>query len=61
MSKSTTQNMTVGSPIKLIARFFVPLLFGMLFQQFYNMMDTMIVGRFLGKKCVSSGWWNRFH
>lgn len=54
MSKSTTQNMTVGSPIKLIARFFVPLLFGMLFQQFYNMMDTMIVGRFLGKNALAA-------
>ncbi|WP_310602054.1 MATE family efflux transporter [Anaerosporobacter sp.] len=54
MSKSATQNMTVGSPIKLIARFFVPLLFGMLFQQFYNMMDTMIVGQFLGAKALAS-------
>lgn len=54
MSNSTTQNMTVGSPFKLIVRFFVPLLFGMLFQQFYNMMDTMIVGRFLGPKALAA-------
>ncbi len=53
MQASTTKNMTVGSPIKLILRFFMPLLLGMLFQQFYNMMDTMIVGRFLGAKALA--------
>ena len=40
--------MTNGSPMKLILGFSVPLLFGFLFQQFYNLMDTLIVGRFLG-------------
>lgn len=49
-----TKNMTVGSPMKLIIGFLVPLLLGMLFQQFYNMMDTMIVGRFLGAKALAS-------
>ncbi len=34
--------------MKLIISFAVPLLFGFLFQQFYNLVDTMIVGRFLG-------------
>ena len=34
--------------MKLILGFSVPLLFGFLFQQFYNLMDTLIVGRFLG-------------
>lgn len=46
--KSTTKNMTSGSPMKLILGFSVPLLFGFLFQQFYTLVDTMIVGRFLG-------------
>lgn len=54
MKNSATKNMTVGSPTKLILRFFVPLLLGMLFQQFYNMMDTMIVGQFLGAKALAS-------
>lgn len=40
--------MTNGSPMKLILGFSVPLLFGYLFQQFYNLVDTLIVGRFLG-------------
>ena len=38
------QDMTEGRPISLILKFFFPLLFGMLFQQFYNMVDTIIVG-----------------
>lgn len=43
-----TKEMTEGSPMKLILGFSVPLLFGFLFQQFYNLVDTIIVGRFLG-------------
>ena len=46
--KSSTKNMTVGSPIKLIVGFAVPMLLGMLFQQFYNMVDTMVIGKWLG-------------
>ena len=48
MANTTAKDLTVGSPMKLIIRFLIPLLFGMLFQQFYNMVDTMIIGRFLG-------------
>lgn len=54
MAKSATKDMTTGSPMKLILQFFVPLLFGMLFQQFYNMMDTMIVGKILGVSALAS-------
>ncbi len=43
-----TKDMTNGSPIRLILGFSVPLLFGFLFQQFYNLVDTVIVGQFLG-------------
>ncbi len=48
MAKDTTRDMTQGSPMKLILGFSVPLLFGFLFQQFYSVVDTIIVGRFLG-------------
>ncbi len=54
MAKSATKDMTVGSPMKLILQFCVPLFFGMLFQQFYNMMDTMIVGKFLGVHALAA-------
>lgn len=42
------KDLTNGSPIKLIIGFAVPMLFGMLFQQFYNLVDTVIVGKTLG-------------
>ncbi len=54
MSKSAVKDMTQGSPIKLILSFFMPLLLGMLFQQFYSMMDTIIVGKFLGVQALAS-------
>ncbi|MDO4285577.1 MAG: MATE family efflux transporter [Eubacteriales bacterium] len=44
----STKDLTVGSPMKLILGFALPLLGGMLFQQVYSLMDTMIVGQFLG-------------
>lgn len=43
-----TKDMTQGKPMKLILGFAVPLLFGYLFQQFYSLIDTLIVGRYLG-------------
>lgn len=43
-----TRDMTQGSPTKLILGFFFPILFGGIFQQVYNMVDTIVVGRFLG-------------
>jgi len=43
-----TQDLTTGSPIKRILAFCVPLLIGNLFQQFYNLADSVLVGRILG-------------
>lgn len=43
-----TKDMTQGSPMKLILGFSIPILLGSLFQQCYNVIDTIIVGRFLG-------------
>lgn len=43
-----TKDMTTGSPLRLIIGFAVPMFLGMLFQQFYSMVDTIIVGKFLG-------------
>lgn len=42
------KDLTVGSPLKLIIYFTIPLLIGNLFQQLYNTADTMIVGRTIG-------------
>lgn len=43
-----TKDLTQGKPLKLILGFMLPLLFGMMFQQCYNVIDTIIVGRYLG-------------
>ena len=43
-----TQDMTTGNPLSLLVRFSIPLLLGTLFQQLYNLVDTVIVGRYLG-------------
>ena len=53
MAKEMTRDMTVGSPMKLILGFSIPLLLGSLFQQFYNVVDTVIVGRFLGMQALA--------
>ena len=52
--RSTIKDMTNGSPAKLILGFAVPMLMGLLFQQFYSMVDTIIVGKFLGVDALAS-------
>ena len=53
MAKDRTKDMTAGSPMRLILGFSIPLLFGSLFQQFYSVVDTVIVGRFLGMNALA--------
>lgn len=49
-----TKSMTEGGPARLILLFTLPLLGGNLFQQFYNMMDALIVGRTLGVDALAA-------
>lgn len=49
-----TKNMTEGNPFKIILLFSIPVLLGNLFQQFYNMVDTIIVGRYLGEDALAA-------
>lgn len=48
MKKNTMTNMTKGSPFRILLRFMIPVLLGYLLQQFYGMIDTIVVGKFLG-------------
>lgn len=48
------KDMTKGNPMKLILGFAVPLLLGLLFQQFYSMVDTVIVGHYLGVEALAA-------
>ncbi|MCM1523751.1 MAG: MATE family efflux transporter [Ruminococcus sp.] len=52
MSKS--KDLTQGKPITLILSFGLPLLLGFLFQQFYNVADTAIVGQILGGSALAA-------
>lgn len=49
-----TKTLTSGNPAKLIFLFTIPLLIGNLFQQLYNMVDTLIVGRTLGVNALAA-------
>lgn len=49
-----TKDLTTGSPMRLIIGFALPTLFGMLFQQLYNMVDAMIVGKLLGSAALAA-------
>lgn len=48
------KELTRGNPLKLIIMFSIPLLIGNLFQQFYTLSDTVIVGRFLGVNALAA-------
>lgn len=54
MEKQAVYSMTEGSPAKLLLKFTVPMLVGNLFQQFYNMVDSIVVGRFVGANALAS-------
>lgn len=47
-------DMTKGKPSRLILKFMIPVIIGNIFQQLYNMVDTIIVGRFIGVKALAA-------
>ena len=49
-----TKDLTIGHPLRIIFNFAVPVFFGYLFQQFYNLVDTIIVGQFLGVDALAA-------
>lgn len=53
-SMALQKDMTVGKPGKIIVGFTLPIIIGNVFQQFYNMADTMIVGKFVGTKALAA-------
>ena len=48
-----TKDMTVGKPLGLILRFCGPMVLGNILQQLYSMVDTVIVGRYLGTNALA--------
>ena len=55
-----TKDMTVGTPGRLIFTFCLPIIIGNMFQQFYSLVDTLVVGRVEGVTALaavsSAGW-----
>ena len=49
-----TKNLTEGRALPLILSFMLPMLLGMLFQQFYNVTDSILVGHFVGKGALAA-------
>lgn len=47
-------NMTEGRPLNLLVKFALPMLIGNLFQQVYNLADSIIVGKFVGADALAS-------
>ena len=52
--KTVQHDMTSGSPVKMILSFTFPIFIGNVFQQFYNMADAVIVGKFVGTKALAA-------
>ncbi len=53
-ANAKTLNMTEGKPLPLILKFCLPILLGNLMQQFYNMVDTAVVGKFVGTGALAA-------
>ena len=51
---SNVTDMSVGSPTKHLITFTMPLLVGNVFQQLYNMVDSLIVGNFVGANALAA-------
>ena len=49
-----TKSMTEGAPWKHIIKFAMPVLLGLLLQQLYNTVDTIVVGNFTGEDALSA-------
>ncbi len=52
--KSKTLNMTRGNPVYLLIVFAIPMLIGNVFQQMYNLVDSVIVGKFVGADALAA-------
>jgi len=52
--KSNMINMTEGNPVRLLLTFSVPMLIGNIFQQLYNLADSVIVGQLIGAQALAS-------
>ena len=53
-AKSRSMDMTEGSIVKLLIAFSIPLLMGNIFQQLYNTVDSIVVGKYVGDNALAA-------
>ena len=62
MAKQYVKDMTTGNELPLLLRFSLPMLVGNIFQQFYNMVDSIVVGNYVGTIlyicCLAWAFWS---
>ncbi|MGL5438861.1 MAG: MATE family efflux transporter [Filifactoraceae bacterium] len=54
IEKETMKDMTQGDPFKVILNFIIPMLLGNVFQQLYNVVDSIIIGRYVGANALAA-------
>lgn len=54
LNKQKTNDMTVGNPVRLIIQFMIPMFLGNIFQQFYNIVDSIVAGQFIGVDALAA-------
>lgn len=54
MSANYVHDMTEGNEVSLLVKFSIPMLIGNVFQQFYNLIDSVVVGKFVGASALAS-------
>ena len=52
--KNSIHDMTSGNPVSLIIKFMIPMCLGNLFQQFYNIADSIVAGKFIGVNALAA-------
>ena len=52
--KTYVKDMTTGEPAGLLLSFMAPMVVGNIFQQLYNLVDSMIVGQYVGKQALAA-------
>lgn len=54
MAGRYVQDMTNGRELSLLVKFSIPMLIGNIFQQFYNMVDSIVVGNYVGPNALAA-------
>lgn len=47
-------DMTEGSPSRLLWKFSIPILFSVIFQQLYSIVDSIVAGKFIGDNALAA-------